>query len=164
MFKISKKADYAVLLMARLALLRTDGISTGEVVPASAHEIADRVGLSQPVVANLLKTLTRAGLLDSVRGVSGGYLLARPPAQISLAQILEAIEGPLRLVECAHELPSPNATEMECSLSDHCLSRSAMRVVHDRVARLMGEIRLPELLQHENRAAVTSGTPTPLSR
>lgn len=164
MIKISKKADYAVLIMAALSVrqasheARTGSLIIHEVEPASAHEIADENRLSRPVCANLLKSLTRAGLLDSVRGTRGGYRLARPSFEISLAQILGAVDGPIRLVECV----GTDHDHSACSLSDHCLSRSAMRVVHERVANLMSQIQLPELITHERRDKLVPDSLTPL--
>lgn len=161
MIKISKKADYAVLIMANLAMRQLqeeenqlEGDAQGEegtppAPLASAQEVASATHLSKALVANLLKCLTKAELLDSVRGVAGGYRLARPMGAINLAQILEAVEGPMRLVECASEATLED--ELQCSLSGSCPSRGAMRVVHDRVARLMEEIHLPELLHLEQR-------------
>ena len=159
MIKISRKADYAVLIMADLAhrTRRHDG--EDKMAPVSAPEIADSTNLSRAVVANLLKALTRAGLLESVRGAGGGYRLAMPMASINLAQILAAVEGPMRLVDCA-TLDTGSANDLpDCSLSDGCPSRSAMRVVHDRVSRLMEEIQLPELLKLENRGRQTVAIP-----
>ncbi|MCA8956580.1 MAG: Rrf2 family transcriptional regulator [Planctomycetes bacterium] len=156
MIKISRKADYAVLIMASLA---ERALTETGPQPTSAQEIADHSGLSRAVVANLLKALTRAGLLDSVRGANGGYHLAQPPGDISLAQILEAVEGPLQLVECAASLePRPTDHRSTCNLFRTCPSRGAMRVVHDRVAGLMRQIRLPELLQLETRASFSDPT------
>jgi Rrf2 family protein len=156
MIKISKKADYAVLIMASLASRQAAHEAKGDLgdkqrdlLPASAHDIADENSLSQPLTANLLKVLTRAKLLESVRGAGGGYRLAQPRFEISLAQILEAVEGPFRLVECAGA--AEDHDHEACSLSGHCLSRSAMRVVHSRIANLMAQIQLPELIDHAHK-------------
>lgn len=155
MIKISKKADYAVLVMHDLARRQIEHRASGAdpalpADPASAQDIADRAGLSRALVANILKALTRADLLESVRGAGGGYRIARPIREINLAQIIAALEGPIRLVDCASITETRNH---DCNLSDHCPSRSAMRVVHDRIATLMEDIHLPELLQLDNRAA-----------
>ncbi len=158
MTKISKKADYAVLIMASMAADQAAHDASGQFVkapPVSAQEIAAHNGLSRPLCANLLKMLTRAGLVASVRGVGGGYRLARPSFEISLAQILEAVEGPMRLVECA----GPEHDHEICSLTEHCPSRSAMRLVHTRIANLMAQIQLPELLEHEHRGSLATGSP-----
>ena len=156
MIKISKKADYAVLVMASLAHRQVEHDASGAdpdlpIDPASAQDIADAAGLSRALVANILKALTRAELLESVRGAGGGYRLALKIEEINLSQIIAALEGPIRLVDCAS---IADIGSHDCSLSDHCPSRSAMRIVHDRIATLMEDIHLPELLQMENRKAI----------
>lgn len=165
MIKLSKKADYAVLVMASLAHRHldhrdeqtSDGAASVLLPPVSAHDIADESGVSRALVANILKALTRADLLESVRGASGGYRIAKPLDDINLAQIIAALEGPIRIVDCASlsEHAGPDVAAHDCSLSDHCPSRSAMHVVQDRIARLMEDIHLPELLRFENRSAPT---------
>jgi Rrf2 family protein len=159
MIKISKKADYAVLIMASLAMrqvqhVEEQGEDAGATPLVCAHEIATQAGLSRPLCANLLKTLTRANLLQSVRGAAGGYRLGQPMESITLTQILEAVEGPMQLVACAADEPLATAHSVSCGLSENCPSRSAMRVVHERVAKLMQEIHLPELLRLEKRASL----------
>lgn len=154
MIKISKKADYAVLIMASLANRQIAG-DVHEIEAVSSHDIADDNDLSRPLCANLLKALTRAGLLNSVRGAGGGYRLALPSFDINLAQILEAVEGPMRLVECAG--PADQHDHETCRLVGHCPSRSAMRIVHSRIANLMAQIQLPELLEHESRGSLAVG-------
>lgn len=95
MLRLSKLSDYATVIMARLA--RDPGRHF------SAAEIAGTVGIAAPTVSKLLKTLTRAGLLLSQQGSRGGYALARAPEEISLAQVIDAVEGPLGIVECGVE-------------------------------------------------------------
>jgi Rrf2 family protein len=159
MIRISRKADYAVFIMGCLAQAHAaDGQPAGrrrggEPGPArtapsvwSAQEIAQKTHLSKALVANLLKDLTRAGLLESVRGLRGGYRLAQPPASISLAQILTAVEGPFTLVTCAGEAAGHHAAaDHNCTYSSFCPSRSPMRTLHERIARMLAETKLPEL-------------------
>ncbi len=145
MIRISKKADYAVLIMAELAMR---GQEQDVTPPTSAQEIADCAGLSKPLAANLMKALTRASLLESVRGINGGYRLAKPMQEITLTHILEAVEGPMVLVDCASDSAQHN-----CDLSSHCPSRTAMRGVHERIAKLVEQITLPELLVMESRVS-----------
>jgi Rrf2 family protein len=144
MFRLTKKGDYAVFLMCHLA--QRGPLGTADVV--SAHDLAEHSGLNKSVVANLLKDLTRAGLLESVRGLRGGYRLARPAEDVSLGNILEVVEGPFLLVDCAHDeaTDAQPGDEHYCSLESVCPSRSPMRVLHERIARLMNELKLPELL------------------
>lgn len=107
MLRISKLTDYATVLLAALVH------RSGECVPA--RRLAEQTGLEPPTVAKVLKTLARAGLVTSVRGVNGGYTLAEPPEDISVAGIISAMEGPIALTECALE-PGLCLHESDCSL------------------------------------------------
>ena len=167
MFRISRKADYAVLIMCQLALREEDLRARSEFAdaehlpPISAQEIATGGQLSRALTANLMKLLTRHGMLESVRGASGGYRLAADPQDITLARILTAVEGPLALVECASHLtfdePEPKATGSEnCALTHCCPSRRAMRVVHQRIAHLFHDINLAELIHMSTPQAATN--------
>ena len=91
MLRISRLTDYATVILARLA-----GGSL-----ASAADIAERTRIGLPTVSKLLKELQHAGLVTSVRGAHGGYQLARPAGAISAADIIDAVEGPVALTECA---------------------------------------------------------------
>lgn len=93
MFRLSKLADYATVLMASL--------SQDEGGKLSAQALAERTRLEAPTVSKLLKQLAQADLVMSTRGASGGYRLARPAAEISIADIIAAIEGPLGMTECS---------------------------------------------------------------
>lgn len=100
MLRISKKADYAVFLLGAIARQGAyPGGSAGDAV-VSAHEIARQAKLNKSVVANLLKEFAKSGLLESTRGLKGGYRLGRPPREIALADILEVVEGRFVLVDC----------------------------------------------------------------
>lgn len=107
MLRISKLTDYATVLLAALV------DQPEPCVPAS--RLAQITGLEAPTVSKVLKTLARSGLVDSVRGVNGGYLLAHAPDKISVASIIHAMEGPIALTECALE-PGLCAHEADCRL------------------------------------------------
>lgn len=92
MIKLSRMADYGVILMVELARSGGGG--------ATASGLADSSMLPQPTVSKLLKQLAGAGLLRSRRGPTGGYGLAREAADISVAKIIAAIDGPIALTEC----------------------------------------------------------------
>lgn len=165
MLRISKKADYAVFLLGAIARQGAypGGSAADSVV--SAHEIARQAGLNKSVVANLLKEFARHDVLESVRGLRGGYRLKRAPAEVSLGQILEVVEGKFVLVDCVDHSSAaggedggsellPQAPSMtngdaghgsDCSLISFCPSKQPMRVVHGRIQRLFDEIHLDEL-------------------
>ncbi|KAF1004244.1 MAG: HTH-type transcriptional regulator CymR [Luteibacter sp.] len=93
MLRVSRLTDYATVVMTCIAAHPADVLSTAQ--------IADEARLELPTVSKLLKLLGHAGLVDSFRGVNGGYRLARPAEAISLADIVEAMEGPIGLTECS---------------------------------------------------------------
>lgn len=108
MVRISRLTDYATIVMAQLAK------SDGRVL--STQVLARKVQLEPPTVAKLLKQLAGAGLVDSFRGAQGGYRLAHPPQDISVAQIVTALEGPISMTECC-SLSSSCDREANCSVS-----------------------------------------------
>lgn len=107
MLRISKLTDYATVLMATLAQ------RDQECVPAS--RLAEETRLELPTVAKVLKTLAKSGLVRSIRGVNGGYQLAGAPEDISVADIVRAMEGPIALTECSLE-PGLCSHEAQCTL------------------------------------------------
>jgi Rrf2 family iron-sulfur cluster assembly transcriptional regulator len=85
--KVSTRGDYAARALLSLAL-------HGEGAPTSVRDIAERTGLPQPYLEQILLALKGAGLVRSKRGVGGGYVLARPPAEITLGEVVSAVDGP----------------------------------------------------------------------
>jgi Rrf2 family protein len=118
MLRISKKADYAVFLLGAIARQGAYPGGSAGLAVVSAHEIARQAGLNKSVVANLLKEFAKSGLLESTRGLRGGYRLGRPPSEISLGDILEVVEGRFVLVDCvahggpAAEVPDAKPTSL----------------------------------------------------
>ncbi|MBS0254268.1 MAG: SUF system Fe-S cluster assembly regulator [Proteobacteria bacterium] len=110
--RLSSMADYAVVAMAAAA--RHCG---GKRV--SAVQLAEETGLPAPTVAKLVSRLTAAGLLRSARGAGGGLKLARPAAAITLADIIEAVEGPIALSACCEEGRHDCTLEAACSVRPH---------------------------------------------
>lgn len=141
MIRISKKADYAIVLLTHLARQSARDDSTE--IPISAQELANAVPLGKPTIANLLKVLTRASILESMRGVHGGYRLARPPREISLAAILEAVDGPLAIVECATADPFEDTP---CDLVSCCPTHNPLKVVQRRIVSLLEDTTLDDFV------------------
>jgi FeS assembly SUF system regulator len=94
MLRISKLTDYGIVLLARFAAEESGATRT-------AREMAEATALPLPVASKMLKALAGAGLLQSQRGSKGGYALARRPERVSVASIIEALEGPIALMECS---------------------------------------------------------------
>jgi FeS assembly SUF system regulator len=105
MLRVSKLTDYATVVMTCLATARAEVIS--------AQQLADAARLEVPTVSKLLKQLAHAGLVTSRRGVNGGYSLARPADDISVADIVTAMEGPIGMTECS-------AHAGACGHEPHC--------------------------------------------
>lgn len=108
--RLSNLADYAVITMSQAALHCGNG-------RVSAAELASETGLPVPTVQKLVSRLTAAGLLRTVRGAHGGLQLGRPAAAITVADIVEAIEGPITLTSCVDH--SPCDFEAGCSMKPH---------------------------------------------
>ena len=131
--RLSHLADYAVVLMTAAA--RRDA---GERL--SATELATETGVPLPTAQKLMGQLAARGLLSSVRGASGGFALARPPAEISLADIVEAVEGPIAMTVCSEG-------RTDCALDAHCMVKPHMGVVGNAIRGALGAVSLTELAQ-----------------
>ncbi len=114
MLRLSKLTDYGVVVMAHLARQPER--------PHTAAEIAAALPLGAPTVSKLLKLLARGGLLVSQRGAKGGYVLAREAKQISVAQVIDALEGPIALTECV--LPGVCRQAENCGVRDNWVKLS----------------------------------------
>ena len=110
MFRISRLTDYGIVVMAHLA-----GCEDGD--SHNARELAEETRLPAPFVSKILKSLTRAGLLVSQRGSKGGYSLARTPGEISVVEMITALEGPVGITECTIH-PGVCAQESSCQVRD----------------------------------------------
>jgi FeS assembly SUF system regulator len=132
MLRISKMTDYAIMVMVELSTSR------GEVL--SAHALADRSGLELPTVSKVLKLLVKMGLVDSYRGAAGGYTLERDAQDISVAEIIAAIEGPIAMTECSAE-------EGLCAQEAVCSLRGNWQRISIAVAEAMECVSLAEMAQ-----------------
>lgn len=128
--RLSNLADYAVVTMCQAARHCGGG-------RISAAELAVETGLPVPTVQKLVSKLTAAGLLRSVRGAGGGLQLARPAAAITLAEIVEAIEGPIALTHCVEE--------SDCSYEGGCAVRPHSRRINEALRTALAGFSLAEL-------------------
>jgi FeS assembly SUF system regulator len=130
MLRISKLADYATVVMVYLA--------QNQAKLCNARDIAEQTHLSIPTVSKLLKKLAASGLLLSVRGVSGGYRLQRDPSEISVADILFALEESRGIIECDQQ---PN----ECVLSRVCRIQTNWRSISRAIEAALTSVSLASL-------------------
>ncbi len=132
----TRKTDYALVALAGLARRGPDAA-------ASARDLAEQLHLPLPVLRNILKELATHGLLDSTRGPSGGYCLARAPREITLAEVIEVIEGPVQLVRCC---PTTAGERPTCQLEDSCMIKGNVRGIHERLMRFLNDVTLDEIV------------------
>ncbi|MCY7270539.1 MAG: SUF system Fe-S cluster assembly regulator [Sphingomonas bacterium] len=132
--RLTHLADYAVVMMTAAAR-REAGARL------SAAELSGETGVPLPTAQKLMGKLAAAGLLTSVRGFGGGFTLARSIADISLADIVEAVEGPIAMTQCSDGLPS------DCALDAHCRVKPHMGVVGAKVRGALHAVTLQELAQ-----------------
>jgi FeS assembly SUF system regulator len=130
MLRMSKLTDYGTMVLSQLA-------ATGD-EPASAGLVAGQTHLALPTVSKLLKALTRSGLVVSTRGSHGGYALARSPDEITAAEILDALEGPVAITECS-------AQEGACNLEAYCRVGHAWQRINRSIREALEQITLADL-------------------
>jgi FeS assembly SUF system regulator len=139
--RLSSLADYAVVMMTAAAR------HCGGLARVNATGLAQETGVPLPTAQKLVSRLSSAGLIESTRGTGGGFRLARPPATITLADIIEAVEGPIALTTCA------DTDRHDCALDGTCLVRPHWAVVNRAVRDALAGVTLMQL------AAKPSATP-----
>ena len=131
MLRLSKKADYALMAMKHLAV-------RGDRSSSSAREIAELYAIPIELMAKVLQRLARRGLLLSQQGTRGGYQLARVPGQISVADVIQAIDGPVTVTACSTD-------EGQCEQFEKCNVRDPLWKVRERSLSALGECTIAEL-------------------
>ena len=128
--RLSNLADYAIITLCQAATHCGDG-------RVSAAELAAETGLPVPTVQRLVSRLTAAGLLRSVRGVGGGLQLGRPAAAINVADIVEAVEGPIALTACSDA--------RECEHEEGCTMKPHWPLINAKLRGALAEVTLEHL-------------------
>jgi Rrf2 family protein len=136
MLRLSKKADYALIAMKHLAL-RPDQAAS------SAREIAEQYDIPVELMAKVLQRLAREGLLASHQGTRGGYQLSRPPADISVADVIQAVDGPLTVTACSSE-------EENCEQFSKCSVRDPLWKIRERILMALEACSITELATDTN--------------
>jgi FeS assembly SUF system regulator len=143
MIRITKATDYGILLLSHFA-------RRPETVVLNAKDLAALTRIPLPMVGKILKTLAHAGLLESHRGARGGYTLKRPPDEISLTQVIHAIEGPVALTECGE---GPGV----CSLEWMCPIQSNWMRINEAVRHALTGVTLSDIARPSQWTATITG-------
>ena len=133
MIKLSKMSDYAVVVLTALAAC--------EGRQAAASALAGQTGLSEPTVAKILKMLAKAGVISSTRGAAGGYRLERAPGDLSMARVIEAIEGPVELTACVE-----GSTDT-CVLEGVCGVKGRWNPVNAAIKNALEKVTLSDMVR-----------------
>ena len=144
MLRLSKKADYALIAMKHLAQKRESAPST------SAREIAEQYDIPIELLAKVLQRLVRTGLLVSTQGTRGGYTLSRAAGSITVADVIQAIDGPLTVTACSTE-------KNDCEQYSKCSIRDPLWQIRERIVAALGTVTLSEM------AADGGAAPSPVA-
>jgi len=129
--KITRKSDYGLRAICELAKHHGNA-------PVSISEIASSQGIPDPFLEKIMQALKSEGLIRSTHGRGGGYSLNRMPAEISVKEVVEALEGPIALVHCLDP-------EAECSIEDGCSTSGFWSLINERFMEALGETSLEDL-------------------
>lgn len=140
MLKLTRLTDYAILILGALAMRPDQRLSS--------HELASYTQLGQPTVAKLTKMLVAAQLIESARGVNGGCTLLRKPENISVANVVEAIEGPIALTACVEGAVDP------CAVQNGCFMSGNWNKVNGAIHEALSGVSLAEMFNPEEMFAV----------
>ena len=146
MFKLNRMTDYAIVVLGALAHRQGEILATAQ--------LAELTGLNQPTVAKVAKTLMAADLLETQRGVHGGYRLAQPAAATSLVQIVEAMEGPIAVNDCVDGAQAP------CVVSNCCFVSRNWNRVNLAVRNALSDVSLEDLIDPAQLFTPTGHQPT----
>ena len=131
MLRLNRMTEYAIFVLGALAHRHGD-------VLASAH-LAELTGLAQPTVAKVSKTLLAADLVETQRGVRGGYRITKSPADISLVDIVEAMEGPIAVTDCV------DGAQVPCSFNNSCFMSGHWNHVNLAIRNALNDVSLDDL-------------------
>lgn len=144
MLRLSKKADYALMAMKHLAQKR-------DAASASAREIAEQYDIPIELMAKVLQRLVRTGLLTSHQGTRGGYLLSRPSTTISVADVIQAIDGPVTVTACSTE-------NNDCDQFGKCSIRDPLWRIRERIVQALGKVTIAEMAAEADKPAAPAAT------
>ncbi|MFW6062043.1 MAG: RrF2 family transcriptional regulator [Planctomycetota bacterium] len=142
MFTLTKKTGYGLIALTHMA-----GLQDGQLV--SAREVAEIYNVPTCLLMNVLKELAAAGVLESVRGARGGYRLAVAAEEITLASLVEHLEGPVALVDCVRE----GAADDTCRSRGRCPVAAPLEQINDRLHDFLSQVTLTSLMESAGEPA-----------
>ncbi len=131
---MTKQTDYGIVVLTHFANKSSN-------LTLTARDISAEAGIPLPMVSKILKLLSRKGILISHRGVKGGYSLSRRADQITVAEVISALEGPIGMTEC-----SSHEEEGECNMESHCPVRFHWQAISYTVKRALEELTLSQMI------------------
>ncbi len=134
--KLSTKGRYGVTAMFDLAVRYGQG-------PISIKEISERQLISEPYLEQLFASLRKAGLISSIRGAQGGYILAHHPEDIRVGDVIRVLEGPIAPTNCVKEDDS-----FQCEKSNTCVTRDIWLKIRDRINDVIDDISLADMVDN----------------
>jgi Rrf2 family protein len=134
MLTLTRKTEYGLIAICHLA-------QVGQKKVVSARDIAEHQAVPLPLLMNVLKRLNRVGYVSSVRGAHGGYTLAADPERLTLADVIDAVEGPVHLVRCVNT----SGKGRKCDRTSRCVIRSSVAKVHDGLRKFLGAVTIADL-------------------
>ena len=130
MFKLSKKTEYGILALQHMASMEDDRVTT-------VKEMAENYSIPSSLLAKICQQLAKSDIITSVQGSRGGYALAREASKISLADVMEAIEGPIHIVAC-------NLDRDNCGRDEQCTLKKGLVTIETQMATFLNKITLQD--------------------
>jgi len=156
MLKLSKKTDYALMALQYMATVQQEEMNAFNIHRiVNTKEIAEEHMIPLELLAKVLQTLAKHEMIESQNGPKGGYVLAREPRNISISQVLEAIEGPLGIVDCYHEKDDHAA----CEQMEHCNIRTPLLKVQESIMQLLSSMSIEDMMAEPPLIIVESRKP-----
>jgi len=146
MLRVNKLTDYATVVLIEIAR---------STVVRSTQHLAERTGIPGPTVAKLMKSLHKAGLVHSTRGASGGYSLGRTSGSITLADVIQAVEGPIALTACA------DTSDEHCGIESVCPVQGRWNRVNSAVRAALTQVSLADMVADMNSFGIAPPQPAP---
>ena len=139
MLKFSKKVDYGLMALQYMASLQFGDVVRARIV--NTKEIAEEYTIPVELLAKVLQALAKSGIIESQNGPKGGYVLARAPRKITIAQVLSAIEGPLGIADCYHDTDAS-----ACVQREHCNIRTPLLKIQDSIYQLLNNMTIEDMM------------------